>query len=282
MPGKWPKLDIYVLSRPVALVVAAAIFVAVVVGDYLTTYELNLTPFYLFIVLLVTWNCGWRWGVGFAALSFSAQLSIDYLSGHPYSRPIYFYINNANYFISYLVALMLTSQLKAQHNREKHTARLDHLTGVANQKGFYEALSVEIARCRRENAPLTLAYLDCDNFKAINDRLGHHEGDSLLRQVAQTISVNLRRTDVIGRLGGDEFAIVLPGSADGRAAAVIDKLRRELDAAMAEHGWPVTFSIGLGIFGEVPASEEVVIGFTDKLMYRVKASGKNNVLMEEF
>ena len=215
-------------------------------------------------------------------LAFLAPIVIRLEIGNPYSKPIYFYVDNANRLISYHVALGLTSQLKLQHQREKDSARVDYLTGVANQKGFYEALKIEIARHRREQSPLSVAYLDCDNFKEVNDRLGHKEGDKLLESVAQTLKTNLRKTDVIGRLGGDEFAVVLTNSDKNRAVDAVTKLRRELDALMTAYHWPVTFSVGVGIFDSVAASEDAIISFTDKLMYEVKSAGKNNVMTEVF
>lgn len=282
MLDRLTKINIYVLSRPVAITIGSVIFTLVAATDYLTPYELNLTAFYLFVILLVTWNCGWRWGLGFSVLSFGIPLVMGSLVGNPYSEPVYFYIDNATRLISYLVTLALTSQLKSQHEREKDSARLDYLTGIANQKGFYEALSVEIARHRREKSPLSVAYLDCDNFKEVNDRSGHKEGDRLLESVARTLKAHVRKTDLTGRLGGDEFAIVLANTDRDSAVNAVDKLKRELDALMSAQGWPVTFSIGLGIFPGVPASEDEIISFTDKLMYRVKSSGKNNVLTDEF
>jgi len=282
MLNKLTRINIYGLGGRAALVIGFVLFIAIVATDYLTPYELNLTPFYLFVVLLVTWNSGWQWGLGFSVLCIVAEGSTDLLTGHPYPEQIYFYIDNANRLVIYLVAWGLISQLKIQHEREKDSARRDYLTGLLNQKGFYEAFSVEIARHRRENSPMSVAFLDCDNFKEVNDGRGHNEGDRLLTNLAQTMRANLRKTDVIGRLGGDEVAIVLSKTDKDHAAHVIDKLRRELNAAMAEHGWPVTFSIGVGIFASVPQSEDEIISFTDKLMYRVKSSGKNNVLTEEF
>ncbi len=282
MPNRLSRINVFVLSRLAALVLGFALFIFIVITDYITTYELSLSPFYLFVILLVTWNCGWQWGLVFSALSFGAPLVIGNIEGSPYSEPIYFYIDNANRLISYLVALGLTSQLRAQHAHERESARQDYLTGLANPKGFYEAFSVEIARHRREKHPLSVAYFDCDNFKEVNDRFGHKEGDRLLEKVGKTLRANLRKTDVIGRLGGDEFAVVLSNTDKDRAVSAIDKLRQELNAAMAEHGWQVTFSIGLGIFKSVPGSEDEMISFTDKLMYRVKSSGKNNLLTEVF
>jgi diguanylate cyclase (GGDEF)-like protein len=282
MLDRLTRINIYVLSQPKALVIGFVTFILVVAADYLTTYELSLAPFYLFVIVIVTWNCGARWGLVFSLLSFAAQIKIGILTGYPYSKPVYFYLDNANRLISYLVALGLASQLRIQHEREKVSARLDYLTGVCNQKGFYEAFSIEIARHRREMRPLSIAYLDCDNFKEANDRFGHKEGDRLLKSVAQTLRANLRKTDVKGRLGGDEFAIVLANTDKNYALNAIDKLKRELDAIMAAHSWPVTFSIGLGVFVNVPDSEDEMISFTDKLMYRVKSSGKNNILAQIF
>lgn len=282
MLRKLSRINIYVLGERAALAIGFAIFVATVATDYLTTYELSLTPFYLFVVLLVTWNSGWRWGLGFSVLAFVVAVTLGLSTGYPYSEEIYFYVDNANRLISYLVACGLIAQLKIQHENEKDSARRDYLTGLLNQKGFYEALNVEIARHRREKSPMSVAFLDCDNFKVVNDKHGHTEGDRLLKNIAQTMRSNLRRTDVIGRLGGDEFAIVLAKTNQDDATHVVGKLRRELDALMAEHGWPVTFSIGLGYFAGVPESEDEIISFADKLMYRVKSSGKNNMLADAF
>ena len=282
MPHQQGRLNFFVLSPGAALAMGSALYILIVITDYVTTYELTLTPFYLFVVLLVTWNCGWRWGLAFCALSFGAPLLIGGMEGSPYSEPKYFYIDNANRLISYLVALALTSQLKSQHEHERDSARLDYLTGLANPKGFYEAFTVEIARHRREHKPMSVAYLDCDNFKAVNDRHGHKEGDRLLETIAQTLRANLRKTDVPGRLGGDEFVVVLANVDQEQAIAALNKLRRELDLAMSQHDWPVTFSIGLGIFLAVPASEDEMISFVDKLMYQVKSSGKNDIRTEIF
>lgn len=281
MPHRPTRVNFFVLSPRVALALGCALYILIVITDYLTTYELTLSPFYLFVILLVTWSCGWAWGLCFCVLSFGAPLIIGDFEGSPYSEQIYFYVDNANRLISYLVALGLTAQLKAQFENERDSARQDYLTGLANPKGFYESFKIEIARHRREKKPLSIAYLDCDNFKDINDRFGHKEGDRLLERTAQTLKANLRKTDVIGRLGGDEFAVVLSNTGKNHAIEAVEKLRRELSLAMAEQGWPVTFSVGLGIFYAVPESEDEMISFTDKLMYRVKSSGKNNILTDE-
>jgi diguanylate cyclase (GGDEF)-like protein len=282
MPRGSTRVNFYVLGTPTALALGFALYVLIVIMDYLTTYELTLSPFYQFVILVVTWNCGLVWGLVFCMLSFGAPLIIGDFEGSPYSQQIYFYIDNANRLVSYLVALGLTAQLKAQHEHERDSARQDYLTGLANQKGFYEGFTIEIARHRREKKPLSIAYLDCDNFKDVNDRFGHKEGDRLLEIIARTLKANLRKTDLIGRLGGDEFAVVLSNTGKAHAIEAVDKLSAALNSAMSDRGWLVTFSVGLGIFQNVPESEDEMISFTDKLMYRVKSSGKNDILTDEY
>ena len=273
-------LNIFELPRPAALAGGAALFLMAVIVDYATTYELTMTTFYMFVVLMVTWNCRWKWGLAFAVSSFAVPVVIGSLTGHPYSSPVYFYIASVNRLVSYLVALGLTEQLRRRLEHEKESARLDHLTGIANQRGFYEALEVEVVRHRRDRTPLAVVYIDCDNFKQVNDTAGHREGDRLLRNVAQTVRVNVRRTDVTARMGGDEFALVLSTADRDRALAVIDKLKRELDAMVARGGWPVSFSMGVAVFMTIPESADAIVSAADRLMYRVKTSGKNDVQTE--
>jgi diguanylate cyclase (GGDEF)-like protein len=272
------KVNIRAIGRRGSLAIATALFVLVCATDYITTYELALTPFYLFIVVLVAWECGWKWGLVFAGLSFATVVLQGEWGEQPYSEPVYFYIENANRLISYLVALVLAARLKNRHEAERNSARLDFLTGVANQKGFYEALGVEMARHRRLQEPLAVAYLDCDNFKLVNDNRGHREGDQLLALIASTLKANVRKTDVVARLGGDEFAVVLVNANLDQAQSIAEKLRGELKACMAPQEWPVTFSIGVGVFPTLPDTEDEIVSFADRIMYDVKGSGKDAVV----
>jgi diguanylate cyclase (GGDEF)-like protein len=269
--------DIHAIGPRGTLAIAVVLFALVCLTDYFTTYELALTPFYLFITVLVTWNCGWRWGIVFALLSVPTVVLQDEWSEQVYSDRIYFYVDNANRLICYLVALVLAERLKRQNEADKNSARIDFLTGIANQKGFYEALGIEIARHRRLKQPLALAYLDCDNFKLINDRHGHAEGDRLLAEVAGTLKHNVRKTDVVARLGGDEFALILVDADLDQAQHIAGKLNDELKSRMAAANWPVTFSIGVGVFPVVPDSEDEIVRFADRIMYAVKDSGKDRV-----
>jgi len=274
--------DVYALSNRVALPVAFALFAWIAIVDWISAYPHSLDPFYLILVGLVTWNCGWKWGLLFSMLSVVNQTLFGMVSEPPISNSAYFYVLIFNKLFSDVAVVALLARLKILHEREKSSARVDFLTGALNNKGFHEALAVELARHRRDGASLSVIYMDCDNFKHINDTFGHKTGDVLLVRIIETMNQHLRRTDVVARLGGDEFAIALPKTNRSISHRIISKLRHELDAAMAERNWPVTFSIGVGIFTQVPKSEDDVISFTDQLMYRVKAAGKNNVIYDEF
>ncbi len=169
------------------------------------------------------------------------------------------------------------AQLNEVLQREKELARTDVLTGLANRRAFYESLQVERSRAARYRRPITLACLDLDNFKRVNDTLGHSVGDELLARVADVLRQTLRLTDTVGRLGGDEFALLLPETDAPSAEALLEKLRGVLRRAMEARKWPVTFSIGAATFLESPPSIEHMIQTADELMYAVKKSGKNRI-----
>jgi diguanylate cyclase (GGDEF)-like protein len=271
------RMNIQAIGQRGMLAIAFVLFVLIGATDYITTYELALTPFYLLLAALVTWECGWKWGLVFAFLSFAFALALGEWGDSLYSQRVYLYVENANRLISYLVALVLTARLRQHHEAEKNSARLDYLTGIANQKGFYEALAVEIARHRRSTEPLALAYIDCDNFKLVNDSYGHKEGDRVLADIASALKTHVRKTDIVARLGGDEFALILVNAQLEQAQHIAEKLSDALKARMAANNWPVTFSIGVGVFPTIPESEDQIVGFADRTMYRVKAAGKNGV-----
>jgi diguanylate cyclase (GGDEF)-like protein len=168
-------------------------------------------------------------------------------------------------------------ELRRRLRQERHLARIDPLTRVANRQAFYEAIERELGRLRRYGRPFSIAYFDLDNLKRVNDDLGHESGDAVLCEVSATARKHLRQTDTIGRIGGDEFAILF-SEADSRAArAAADNFNNYLLEAMQQNEWSVTFSIGLVTCLTAPTSVEDLIKKTDELMYKVKKSGKNNI-----
>jgi diguanylate cyclase (GGDEF)-like protein len=161
--------------------------------------------------------------------------------------------------------------------RERVLARVDPLTGAINGRTFYECVAAEAERSRRTAQPMTLAYLDLDNFKQLNDRLGHAVGDAALVEVVQVLRGHLRVNDLLARLGGDEFAVLLPETDVGGATALLVRLQELVGAAMQARGWPVTASVGAATFLKPPRDVDLMVQRVDGLMYRAKRQGKGRV-----
>lgn len=166
--------------------------------------------------------------------------------------------------------------------RERVLSSVDPLTGTVNARAFRERARDEIDRSRRYGRPFTLAYVDLDNFKTVNDRFGHSAGDNLLRLVTDIIRKNLRTTDILARVGGDEFAFLLPETDQVSAHAVLDKIRNKVASSLKEAELPVTMSVGAVVYLSAPDSVDSMIHQADNLMYQAKYSGKNRIRLEVY
>ncbi|TAK01398.1 MAG: GGDEF domain-containing protein [Candidatus Manganitrophaceae bacterium] len=251
------------------------------IADFLTGPDLSFLIFYLIPVFLVTWFVGGRAGALMSLISATVWFSEDVLSRSSYSHPLIPYWNAAVKLGFFLILTDFLSRLKAGLEREKALARSDELTGAANRRAFLESAAIELYRSRRYRHPLTFAYLDVDNFKQVNDRLGHSAGDALLRAMTQTVHDHLRAIDLFARLGGDEFGLLLPETGYGPAEIVLRKIQESLLIAMEKNGWPVTFSIGAVTWTAAPAAIDEMIQVADGLMYSVKNGGKNQIRHEQ-
>jgi diguanylate cyclase (GGDEF)-like protein len=141
---------------------------------------------------------------------------------------------------------------------------------------------MEILRERRMPQPFALAYVDCDNFKAINDRFDREVGDNLLISVARTLTQSVRKTDIVARLGSDEFGMLLPETGAEQSSVIVQQLRKKLTERMTDQNWPVSFSFGIAVYTRPPDSVEAAIRLAEALMYRVKQAGKDDALQEVF
>jgi len=249
---------------------------AIGVLDYLTGYELAFSLFYLLPISLLTWLAGRRLGVLMALFSALVWLLADVVAGHAVSPIIYFW-NTLIRLGFFLIVVFLLTALRGTLEHERELNRVDSLTGAVNFRFFSTILQMEIDRMRRYERPFTLAYIDIDNFKAVNDQFGHTTGDHLLRSVVQYTQTSLRKTDTVARLGGDEFAILLPETGQEAAAAFISRIQKGFLEEMEKGGWPVTFSIGVLTCLQAPLTIDEVIRLADGLMYSVKRDGKNAI-----
>jgi diguanylate cyclase (GGDEF)-like protein len=265
------KLVEFHTSLPRSVVTLLVLFFCVAVGiaDALNGPDYSLVPFYLVPVVLAAWFVGRRAGYFISCVSALTWLVAE-MSGRNYYQPDFpMYWNDLMELLLFLLAALVVSALKGALERENEISRTDHLTGMPNRRHYYELVAGEIRRNHRYGEPFTVAYLDIDNFKAVNDTRGHAEGDTLLRQVATIIATTIRETDTVARIGGDEFALLLPETAGESALTVAAKVRRQLKMAV-ESRWPVSFSMGMVTYLKSPATIDEVIGRADRLMYEVK------------
>ena len=168
------------------------------------------------------------------------------------------------------------SDLAAYETRLRELAFRDRLTGLPNRTSLSERLDLELAHARRDGGQLAVLFLDLDHFKVINDTLGHHAGDELLRAVAQRLIGCLREADTVARLGGDEFVVLVPGlGSPDDAAAVANKILAALAKPILLEGelHPILPSIGIALFPSDGDTADVLLRSADRAMYRAKGSG---------
>jgi len=272
-----PLKDLTQWRTSTALLVGYSLILAIGALDYATGYELSLSLLYLVPVSLVAWTAG-RWpGLAGALLSAAVWVTADLLAGQKYSSPFYIFWHAGTRAVILGTTALLFSALRRSIEHEKSLARIDHLTGAANARSFLEILRSEIDRSRRYKRPFTLAYIDLDNFKAVNDSQGHNTGDLLLQTVVSVMRSHARSTDIVARLGGDEFALLLPEADEKAAQPAIGKLRESLLLEMGRRGWPVTVSIGALTVAAPKLGVDELLKQVDDLMYSAKLRGKNTV-----
>jgi diguanylate cyclase (GGDEF)-like protein len=172
--------------------------------------------------------------------------------------------------------LLLARRLRASHAALWELARRDELTGVGNYRSLHERLAEEIARHRRHAREFALILLDLDGFKAVNERLGHLDGDRLLAEIGAALGDEVRAEDSVFRQGGDEFAVIVPEASAEEAEEVATRLR----ARIARRGfgsderWPVSAACGFAMFPVDGASVDDLLGFADADLFAAKRDGR--------
>ncbi len=177
-----------------------------------------------------------------------------------------------------LVALAIANA--EARERLVELTKTDPLTGAANRRSLEERLQQELERARRHGKPVTLAVLDIDHFKQLNDAHGHAAGDRVLQEFTGRVESQLRPGDLLARLGGDEFALLLPETGYGAAAAVVGRIRSVVEeVALAGH--PVTVTIGATVTGDGAVGPDELYRAADGALYTAKANGRNGVLLDQ-
>ena len=247
-----------------------------------TNINLSLSSFYIIPIVLVSWKFNKNIALFFTFAAISLEFGFQY-----YAKSL-----NPNYIqgfwtvgidsLIYLFISLFICELKKKFIKEKLFSRKDFLTGLANRCYFMEAASRELEKSKRYSRPISVVFVDCDNFKYVNDTYGHDIGDKLLATVAKTIKKNIRLTDIAARFGGDEFVILLPETGVEQSKTAVKKIQDNLLKAMKADKLPVTFSTGIATFIKPPLSVADMLNKADRLMYEVKQNNKNGINQRVF
>lgn len=285
-PGRTATVRVLVrlsrVRRSVALVVAVALLAALAVVDAATGPTLTLSIFYVLPVIAVAA----AWGAGPATVAFAVTTAIvwtvvdDLLRGQLgglWSLGFSGVIRLGLLLLLVALVVALLRDLRAL----QQLSGTDALTQVHNRRSFVAALESELARAGRTGGPVTVAYVDIDDFKRINDTLGHAVGDEVLREVARILTRQTRTQDVVGRLGGDEFAVLLTDLDPEHAPAALERIRRRLDEPARRGDRPaIRCSVGAVTFAHPAGSAEDVLAAADAAMYRAKR-GRGAVVVHD-
>ncbi len=272
---------------PPAVLVAGCVALSLAVGelDYALAawsgFDFAVTPLYLVPVGLAALGAGTVPGLAVAvaaAVVEGASTRIANSGGRATWSVVV--VSVALELLVFVGAAVVVGALRRHVDEERRLSRTDPLTGVGNSRGLREEAAVEIARARR-GTPLSLAYLDVDDVKRVNDAFGHQRGDELLAAVGRTLREAVRLTDYVARVGGDEFAVLLAGADGAVCRAVAGRVRDRLRAAVEALGLGNTVSIGVTTFHSPPDDVDALLRDADAAMYAVKRRLKDDVLYLE-
>jgi len=193
-----------------------------------------------------------------------------------------FYFNLiGSMLVSILIALMILITIRKYHKKLEYLASNDTLTDLPNRRSFYKAFHHFFLLHKRNSNPMSLLFFDLDDFKNINDTLGHQIGDEVLKRIADIIKQNIRKTDLAARWGGEEFVITFIDSNMEEAKIIAEKLREQIETDILLHqitNQTVTASFGLT---NVNADDTIdtILKRVDDALYKAKDSGKNKIIL---
>ncbi|MDQ3916646.1 MAG: GGDEF domain-containing protein [Actinomycetota bacterium] len=237
--------------------------------QYLSGPQLVFSIFYVLPLLLLGWKVGGRAAAPACAVA-ALTAALAEVAFEPGRQDLWIvFWNTASRFGVFL----LVASLRAGLERQERLAGTDPLTGVSNGRVFADEAARAIESFGVRGRPLTVCYLDLDDFKRVNDAHGHSGGDAALRAVASALESSTREQDVVARVGGDEFALLLPDTGTEGATTILESLRDRVVSAGAGPS-DFSFSIGAATFLVEPSSVDEMIGAADAMMYAAKRAGK--------
>ena len=258
------------ISKPAVWVLTPLATLLVGWLDYYAGAEVRVLALYFLPLLFAGWHLG-KIGAVFSAIFATVVWVIAlYCDGVRFSGIHVWIINVLTEGLGFIVVSLLVAKLRETVNRERSLSHEDHLTGLANRRSFFELGAFGLAISRRHEHPVSLAYIDLDNFKNVNDTHGHKKGDDLLRQCANLIAGCVRTSDTVARLGGDEFAVFMPETDSESAEHLLERIRHTVESARDFSYFAVTLSIGVVSENPVRSDLNVLLSKADAQMFKDK------------
>lgn len=253
-----------------ALFGALAAMGAIFAVDVLTGESVRLQSLYVFPIASVALHCDRRSDV---ALSIVIAIALQALGTTLRAEPVLARVVDTGVALAAsLLAVALARTLRRHYQASEQRAATDALTGLPNRRAFDAVLEAEIDVRRRHGGTFSIALIDLDRFKALNDTSGHAAGDLALRLVSDTLSARVRASDAAARLGGDEFVVLLRNASARDSDRIRDTLVSAIDLRLARAGFAVTASCGIATFDRPPESAAVALEAADRAMYAVKSA----------
>lgn len=263
------------VPKSVLILICIILVMSVAFCDYKTAEDISFYVFYSIPLFLAAWFIGIWAGI---LVSFVTSLLWGFVDLKTSEHSLAILYLDTLLRLSFFAAVsLLISILHDAFEREKNSAHTDFLTGLPNRRTFIERFSTEIERAKRYNRTLTIAYIDVDNFKMLNDHYGHAVGDEALQKIAATLRGDIRKSDFVARMGGDEFLLYLPETNGTQAMSSLKHLQDSLNEVTKTNALPITFSIGAITYVVPTSSAEEMIRTADRIMYSAKSAGKNMI-----
>jgi diguanylate cyclase (GGDEF)-like protein len=266
------------ISARVTFLTAIAAMMVLFVADVVTAETIRLHVLYVFPLAAVALHCESSRALYTAlVLSFVFQAA-TWLSEGATILSASFITDICVALAASLLTLFLARTVRDNYLEIQAAGTTDPLTGLANRRKLEFVLNFEIARQRRYGSVFSLAALDLDGFKALNDAQGHRSGDEALKLLADILRQSTRSSDVLARTGGDEFAILMPNTQKVDSESLCQQLAGTISKRMADAHFPVSASIGCQTFEQAPAGAAAALHLADQAMYEAKNGGKGRAV----
>ena len=274
----------------VACIFASLLLVILVTGVHYLSPAFQVLPLIPILAFLLV---GRGWGLVWTALTITSNVLLVFYQAssqrfvaenttvnlaytHAVAAVIFYALAATCYIFYAAMNRNLNDALLSERSRFQHQARSDELTGINNRAGFFYMLNASIGQAESTQKKLALVYIDLNKFKPINDSLGHHVGDEVLKGVASNLTLLLRKEDVVGRLGGDEFAVLLRYVDQKSVALPLRKILKAVAMPLMVDGQALQVSASLGVAFYPDHGDDVdqLCQLADEAMYQAKKANK--------